>query len=92
MPDVLSTDFSESVEYYTAQEQREKDDWDLAHNLITLRDIAMRQNQDLDEAEAEKLIMENAQANSAVKKVDNGRINIVEDIFGRTGNGRAENG
>jgi hypothetical protein len=92
MPDVLSTDFSESVEYYTAQEQREKDDWDLAHNLITLRDIAMRQNQDLDEAEADKLIMENAQANSAVKKVDNGRINIVEDIFGRTGNGRAENG
>ena len=92
LPEQLYVDFSESVEYYTAQEQREKDDWDLAHNLITLRDIAMRQNQDLDEAEADKLIMENAQANSAVKKVDNGRINIVEDIFGRTGNGRAENG
>ena len=92
LPEQLYVDFSESVEYYTAQEQREKDDWDLAHNLITLRDIAMRQNQDLDEAEAEKLIMDNAQTNSAVKKVDNGRINIVEDIFGRTGNGRAENG
>ncbi len=92
LPEQLYVDFSESVEYYTAQEQREKDDWDLAHNLITLRDIAMRQNQDLDEAEADKLIMENAQANSAIKKVDNGRINIVEDIFGRTGNGRAENG
>ena len=87
LPEQLYVDFSESVEYYTAQEQREKDDWDLAHNLITLRDIAMRQNQDLDEAEAEKLIMDNAQTNSAVKKVDNGRINIVEDIFGRAENG-----
>ena len=50
----------------------------------------MRQNQDLDEKQAEKLIMDNALANSAVKKVENGRTNIVDDIFGRDAG--AENG
>ncbi len=40
----------------------------------------MRQNADLDEVEADKLIMDNAQANSAVKKVDNARGSIVDDI------------
>ena len=85
LPEQLYIDFSDSVEYYTPQEQREKDEWDLAHNLITLRDIAMRNNEDLDEAKADELIMKNAQANSAVKKVDNARGSIVDDIFGAGG-------
>lgn len=82
LPEVMSVDFAESVEYFTAQEQREKDDWDLAHNLITVADIAMRNNPDLDEAKAEKLIMDNASKGGAVKKAESGRTNIVDDIFG----------
>ena len=40
MPDAMSVDFSESVEYLSAQEQRERDEWDLDHNLITVAQIA----------------------------------------------------
>ena len=86
LPEVMSVDFSESVEYFTAQEQREKDDWDLAHNLITVRDIAMRQNADLEEGAAEKLILDNATRNGAVRTAENGRSTIVDEILG-TGTG-----
>ena len=85
LPEELFVDFSESVEYLSPQEQREKDEWDLAHNLTTMRDIAMRENSDLDEKQAEDFIMNNAKLNSSVKKVDNGRGSIVDDIFGAGG-------
>jgi len=82
LPDTLMVDFSESVEYLSAQEQRESDDWDLSHNLITVKDIAMRNNPDLDDAQAEKLILDNATSAGSVAKTASGRTNIVDDIFG----------
>jgi len=82
MGEDMFVDFSESVRILSPQEQREQDDWDLSHNLITVTDIAMRQNKDLEDAAAEKLIMDNAQTNGAVKKVSDGRTNIVDEIFG----------
>ena len=82
LPDTLMVDFSESVEYLSAQEQRESDDWDLSHNLITVKDIAMRKNPDLDDAQAEKLILDNATSAGSVAKTASGRTNIVDDIFG----------
>ena len=82
MGEDMFVDFSESVRILSPQEQREQDDWDLSHNLITVTDIAMRQNKDLEDADAEKLIMDNAQTNGAVKKVSDGRTNIVDEIFG----------
>jgi hypothetical protein len=80
-------DFSESVEYLSAQEQREKDDWDLSHNLTTVAKIAMRQNKDLDEAQAEQLILDNATSGVTIKKVTDGRSNIVDDILGTNDGG-----
>ena len=80
-------DFSESIEYLSPQEQREQDDWDLEHNMINLADIAMRKNKDLDEEQAQKDILENAERNSAVKKVSNGRNSIVDDILGADNGG-----
>jgi hypothetical protein len=85
LPEKLFVDFSESVEYLTPQEQRERDDWDLSHNLITVVDIAMRNNKDLEEADAEALILKNAESVSVIKKTENGRSSIVDEIFGATG-------
>jgi len=82
LPEVLTVDFSESVEYLSPQEQREKDDWDLAHNLITVKDIAMRNNPDLDEKQAEKLIMDNAGVVNAIEQVGTNQPNIVDQILG----------
>ena len=82
LPETLLVDFSESVEYYSEDEQRAKDDWDLDHNLTTLAQIVMRQNPDITAEQAEKFITDNAKANKSVRTIDNGRSNIVEDIFG----------
>ena len=76
LSEVLFVDFSESVEYLSAQEQRDRDDWELEHNLITMTDIAMRQNRDLDQAAADKLIQDNIEKNTVKKPT-----NIVEDIL-----------
>jgi len=57
-------DFSESVEFLSPQEQREQDDWNLKHNLITPIDIARRQNKDLEEEQAQELIEKNKKANA----------------------------
>jgi len=81
LPEELMVDFSESIEYLSPQEQREKDDWDLAHNLTTVAEIARRQNQDLDEAAAQKMIEDNAKVNGSIKKVESGRTSIVDDIL-----------
>lgn len=64
----MFVDFSESIEYLSAQEQREKDDWDLEHDLTTVVNIAMRQNKDLEKEDAEKLIEENKEANASPVK------------------------
>lgn len=69
-PEVLHVDFSESVEYLSEQEQRERDEWDLAHNLTTLSEIAMRRNPDLDADAAKKMILDNAAENGGVKKAE----------------------
>ena len=82
LPDTLMVDFSESVEFLSPQEQRERDDWDLSHNLTTVAKIAMRQNKDLDEAQAEQMILENATSVGKIKKAENGRSTIVDDILG----------
>ena len=87
LPDKLMVDFSESVEYLSPQEQRERDDWDLSHNLTTVAKIAMRQNKDLDEAQAEQLILDNATSGVTIKKVTDGRSNIVDDILGTNDGG-----
>jgi hypothetical protein len=87
LPESIMVDFSESIEYLSPQEQREQDDWDLEHNMINLADIAMRKNKDLDEEQAQKDILENAERNSAVKKVSNGRNSIVDDILGADNGG-----
>ena len=82
LPDTLMVDFSESVEFLSPQEQREQDDWNLSHNLITPVDIAMRNNPDLDEKQAEELITNNATSAGVIKKAENGRSTIVDDILG----------
>jgi hypothetical protein len=47
----------------------------------------MRQNKDLDEAQAEQLILDNATSGVTIKKVTDGRSNIVDDILGTNDGG-----
>ena len=51
--DLEDVDYSESVEVLNDQEQRDKWEWELSHNLIDLADILMQQNPDLTREEAE---------------------------------------
>ena len=44
--ELLSVDFSESTDVMSAQEQREKWEWELAHGLIDKADILMQMNPD----------------------------------------------
>jgi hypothetical protein len=64
----LGVDFSETQEYLSDDEQRSRDDWDLQKNLITVPQIAMRRNPDLNDAEAEQMITANAEQNATVTK------------------------
>ena len=56
--DLEDVDFSESVEVLNDQEQRDKWDWELSHNLIDLADILMQKNPDLNREEAEEILAE----------------------------------
>ena len=56
--DLEDVDFSESVEVLNDQEQRDKWDWELSHNLIDLADIMMQKNPDLTREEAEEILAE----------------------------------
>ena len=68
--DLEDVDFSESVEILSPQEQREKWEWELSHNLIDKADILMQQNPDLTREEAEELLAE--------KKTTFGEPEVVE--------------
>ena len=46
LPDKMVVDFSETMEILSPQEQREKDEWDLEHGLITEAEILMRRDPD----------------------------------------------
>ena len=46
IPDVMQVDFTETEEKLTPDEQRAKDDWDLAHGLTTEAEILMRRDPD----------------------------------------------
>ena len=56
--DLEDVDYSESIDVLNNQEQRDKWEWELSHNLIDLADVIMQQNPDLDRAEAEAYLEE----------------------------------
>jgi hypothetical protein len=56
-------DFSESMEVLSDEEQREKDDWDLANGLIDKVDILVRRNPDWSREDAEAYLEERNQGN-----------------------------
>ena len=56
--DLDDVDFAESVEILNDQEQRDKWDWELSHNLIDLADVMMQKNPDLTREEAEEILAE----------------------------------
>ena len=46
IPDKMTVDYSETIEILTPKEQREKDEWDLKHGLITEAEILRRRDPD----------------------------------------------
>ena len=63
LPDKFAVDFGE-VEYpMTVQDQIMRDEFDLAHNLITDAKIMIRDNKDLSLKEAQKIIDDNREIN-----------------------------
>lgn len=64
LPEDFAVDFHESAEVLTPQEQREKNDWDLSHNLTTEAEIMLLRNPDLETVEvAQSIIDQNRLAN-----------------------------
>ena len=56
--DLEDVDYSESVEVFNDQEQRDKWEWELSKGLIDVADILMQKNPDLTREEAEELLDE----------------------------------
>ena len=83
--DSINIDFSESEEVLNPQEQMERDQWDLEHNLTTLVDIMRRRNPDLDEDQARQLLESNQEANAALAGQPKPQGSIIGELLGAGG-------
>lgn len=71
-------DFSESVEILSDQEQRERDEFDLAKGLIDEIDILTRRNPDWSREDAEEYLAERKKSNSTIKQKSDTPSNIFK--------------
>ena len=63
LPENFGVDFVEPEYPKNVQDVIARDDWDLSHNLITLSQIMSRENKDVTEKEAKKIIEKNKEEN-----------------------------